>query len=182
MRLELVDQNQLLLRQAETLLDGLADEEYGSPAGEHAGIGPHLRHCIDFYSCFLRDHAGGRVDYDRRERNPRLETDRGTALAEIRRLTEALEAISSEDPGRALAVRVDVSPREDRDTSWSPTSIGRELRFLVSHTVHHFALIAQILRARGVEPGREFGVAPSTLAYWSSEGEAGRETSGSSAA
>jgi uncharacterized damage-inducible protein DinB len=181
MRLELVDQNQLLLRQARELLEGLADEEYSSPAGGRAGIGPHLRHCIDFYTCFLRDWAGARVDYDRRERNPRIEADRHTALAEIARLSEALEAISDADPGRALAVRVDVSPREARDEAWHPTSIGRELRFLVSHTVHHYALIAQILRGRGVEPGREFGVAPSTLAYWRAESEAGTEKSGSSA-
>ena len=42
---------------------------------------------------------------------------------------------------------------------------GRELLFLISHTVHHFALIAFMLRSFGIEPGDKFGVAPSTLRY-----------------
>jgi hypothetical protein len=48
---------------------------------------------------------------------------------------------------------------------WSGTSVGRELQFLVSHTVHHYAVIAAMLRPQGVEPGADFGVAPSTLVY-----------------
>lgn len=178
MRLELVAQNQLLLDQARDLLAGLSDDEYGSPQGDHAGIGPHLRHCIDFYSCFLRDRKSGRVDYDRRERDPRLETDRAVALAELARLAAGLEEVAGAAPSDELEVRVDVSPGEQGAEGWSTTSVGRELRFLVSHTVHHFALIAQILRARGVEPGREFGVAPSTLTYWRSEAEAAGGKSG----
>jgi hypothetical protein len=49
---------------------------------------------------------------------------------------------------------------------WGRSSAERELQFLLSHTVHHYALIALMLRTQGYEPGAEFGVAPSTLAYW----------------
>jgi hypothetical protein len=49
---------------------------------------------------------------------------------------------------------------------WSYSSIGRELQFLLSHTIHHYALIALALRLQGYEPSAEFGVAPSTLQYW----------------
>ena len=48
----------------------------------------------------------------------------------------------------------------------APSSLARELQFLTSHTIHHFAVIALILRAMDVEVDREFGVAPSTLRYW----------------
>jgi hypothetical protein len=34
---------------------------------------------------------------------------------------------------------------------------------LCSHAVHHFALIAMILRAHGIDVDPKFGVAPSTL-------------------
>jgi hypothetical protein len=37
--------------------------------------------------------------------------------------------------------------------------------------VHHYALIAALLRQRGFEPGEEFGVAPATAAHWR-DGEA----------
>jgi hypothetical protein len=50
-------------------------------------------------------------------------------------------------------------------TTWSATSVTRELQFLASHTVHHYAVIAAMLRPQGVEPGNDFGVAPSTLEY-----------------
>jgi hypothetical protein len=49
---------------------------------------------------------------------------------------------------------------------WAVTSLERELQFLLSHTVHHFALVALLLRAQGFEVSADFGVAPSTLAYW----------------
>jgi hypothetical protein len=32
--------------------------------------------------------------------------------------------------------------------------------------VHHYALIALILRLQGFNPAAEFGVAPSTLQHW----------------
>jgi hypothetical protein len=44
--------------------------------------------------------------------------------------------------------------------------MARELGMLLSHTVHHYALIAMLLRARGIEPPADFGVAPSTRAHW----------------
>ena len=55
-------------------------------------------------------------------------------------------------------------PAGSRPT-WSATSVVRELQFLASHTVHHYAVIAAMLRPQGVEPGDDFGVAPSTLQY-----------------
>ncbi len=48
----------------------------------------------------------------------------------------------------------------------SSSSLRRELHFLLSHTVHHYALIAMILARHGVEVEPDFGVAPSTLRHW----------------
>ena len=45
------------------------------------------------------------------------------------------------------------------------TSVLRELEFLLSHTIHHYALVAVMARIQGCEPGPTFGVAPSTLKY-----------------
>jgi hypothetical protein len=52
----------------------------------------------------------------------------------------------------------DSSPR-------SQSTIRRELQFLLSHTVHHYALIAIILKIQGFDCDEDFGVAPSTLKY-----------------
>ena len=45
------------------------------------------------------------------------------------------------------------------------TSLARELEFLVSHTVHHYALVAVLAHAHGVIMPADFGMAPSTLKY-----------------
>ena len=55
---------------------------------------------------------------------------------------------------------------DDAAPPWSTSSVERELQFLSSHTVHHYALIAVILRLNGVQPEEGFGVAPSTQRYW----------------
>jgi len=52
---------------------------------------------------------------------------------------------------------------------WCTSSVLRELDFLQSHTVHHYSLIAMLLRLHEIDPGEDFGVAPSTLKYWKEE-------------
>lgn len=45
------------------------------------------------------------------------------------------------------------------------STIRCELQFLQGHTVHHYALIATMLRSLGLDTSREFGMAPSTLIH-----------------
>lgn len=167
-----VQQNLLFLRQGRDLLELVDDDVYTTPAENRpraAGIGPHLRHCLDFYDCFLRDLDTGRIDYDRRHRQSPIETDRSAALKMIERVAQGLQRLDSEQIDREIQVRHDPTPAESPTHCWHPSTVGRELRFLVSHTVHHYALIALILRTHDVEPGEEFGIAPATLAHWSAD-------------
>ena len=55
------------------------------------------------------------------------------------------------------------------DSPWSNSTIRRELQFLVSHTVHHYALIGLILKTMDVSVPENFGVAPSTLKHEQSQ-------------
>lgn len=150
-----------VLQQGADLLRQLADEQYTLTARPlfHYGVGSHLRHCLDFYQSFLAGLAQGRVDYDARARDERTAQDRHFALARLAWLGESLAEQLAEPWTGPLRVRQDGLP-------WAASSVERELQFLLSHTVHHFALIALILRLQGVEPGPEFGVAPATLEYW----------------
>jgi hypothetical protein len=62
--------------------------------------------------------------------------------------------------------------RVRQDSSvWAASSLARELQFTLSHTVHHYALIALILRLQGFAPPADFGVAPATLQQWQRERE-----------
>lgn len=48
---------------------------------------------------------------------------------------------------------------------WHTSSVGRELQFLVNHTVHHFAMIRGICQRAGNELDPDFGMALSTLRH-----------------
>jgi uncharacterized damage-inducible protein DinB len=124
-----------------------------------------MRHTIDFFRNFLRGLAAGRVDYDARDRDPRLETDRTAAESALLEIIEELRGLDGADAGRPLAVRAEGVVWASPNDGWAASSVDRELQVLLSHTVHHFALIALLLRNRGVEPPMDFGVAPSTSAH-----------------
>lgn len=151
-----------VLQQGLELLAQIDDEQYTITAGTlfAYGVGSHVRHCLDSYACFLQGAPQGCVDYDKRERDELTARDRQHARARIEWTMNTLRAQSAD--ARAWQVRQD-------GPHWAVSSQARELQFLLSHTVHHYALIALILRLQGFEPGAEFGVAPATLEYWQTQ-------------
>jgi len=159
--------HQFLLKQATQLLAGMDPDIYTRPSALclNSAIGGHVRHCLEHYGSLLQGLPGGQVDYDARRRDPAVETRIPAALSLVESILTALgelvhhRRLPSPHP---LMVR---SMHGDGTGDWHPSSAGRELQFLVSHTIHHFALIAALCCVHGipVEPG--FGVAPSTLSY-----------------
>lgn len=162
---ELVAALAAALRQVHDLIGGMTDEQYTrKPGGALASsIGGHVRHNLDHVAAVLAGLPGGAVDYDRRERGTTVETDRGAAMATACRLERDLGRTDwCRLPG---AVRLAVLPSPDRPPVELLTTPDRELAFVLSHTIHHNALIAVIAAAVGayVPPG--FGCAPATVAY-----------------
>jgi uncharacterized damage-inducible protein DinB len=157
----LIAANLAVLGQGANLLARLSDEAYSRVAQPlfDYGVASHVRHCLDSYQRFLQGLETGLIDYDQRQRDPRIERDRHYAQTRIAATMAALQGLMPDLSATVLQARQD-SPH------WTVTSLERELQFLLSHTVHHYALVALMLRTQGIEPGKEFGVAPSTLAYW----------------
>lgn len=161
----LVADNILLLEQCADVLEGLPTEAYATADDRCLGssIGGHVRHCLEHYGSLLTGLDAGTIDYDQRARDRRLQVDveaagaalRSTAAALARRLT----FVRLERPLRVLA------EGEASDGEVTASSIGRELGFLLSHTIHHCALIAVVMRLRGLATPSGFGVAPSTLRH-----------------
>lgn len=126
-----------------------------------ASVGQHLRHCVDHVESFLSGLATGRIDYDSRVRGGDCETDPQAAANRISATVHSLRRLVLNESASVL-VKLDCGPGVD---PWRTSTIGRELQFLVSHLVHHFAIIAIMCRSQGIEPSPEFGVAPSTLRH-----------------
>ena len=156
----LIAENIKVLRQSQKLIAQMSDRlfaEIGAPTLA-SSVGAQFRHCLDFYQCFLRGMKNNKIDYDQRERNELLETNRARAMERIEALTEGLWKLSFGEEQATLWVKQD-SPY------WSVSSLRRELQFLLSHTVHHQALIGLMLQVQGFVPEPEIGVAPSTLEH-----------------
>jgi hypothetical protein len=95
---------------------------------------------------------------------PALERSRSEAAAATRAVRDTLAGLAGHPPRRVLRIQLQ-SAADAEGPEWSESTVGRELQFLVSHTVHHFALIRLLLGGEGPVLGPDFGVAPSTVAH-----------------
>jgi hypothetical protein len=161
----IVSANLALLEQAHELIGRIPDAAFAGASGAGAPVGPQFRHVLEHYGSFLAGRDGGRIDYDARPREAALEGDRDAALVRVRELIGGLRRLAGDDLDRATEARLECGIGGEAE-QWSRTTLRRELHFLLSHTVHHFALIGLLLDRHGVDPGPEFGVAPSTLKAW----------------
>ncbi len=163
----LIEINQTWLRQALALAERLDDAVYtASPNGlEPHRAGAHLRHVLEFYSCFLGGVERGLVDYDARRRETAIESSTRAAAERIREIMRALSRLEASHEDSRMFVRMEDADAAEVTAPWLKSSVNRELQVLSSHTIHHFALISMTLRALGVDMDATFGVAPSTLSY-----------------
>ena len=157
-----------VLRQGIELVEQISNALYANarPPFMNSDVGGHFRHCIDFYNSFLSSFETGRINYLLRKRNQLVEIDRRLAVFEIEAIIEKLRRLSPTDLQSPVRVILEDSSGPLDAQGWSCSSVMRELQSLLSHTIHHYAIIALALRLQGFEPSAEFGVAPSTLAYW----------------
>lgn len=155
------------LRQGIQLMSRLKTEQYIKAHSDcyDSTIGGHVRHNLDHFFCFEEGLKSGKVDYDARERDGFLETDPEYAAAKMERLIQLVDSLSAENLDQSLRVKMDSGASHQEIENWSQSSSRRELQFLISHTIHHYALIATLCSRDGIKLPEDFGVAPSTLRY-----------------
>jgi hypothetical protein len=158
----LLDFNVALLTQARTVVQAHLDPGR-PPFMAHAG--PHLRHVIEHHEALLGAAAEGLVDYDARARERAVERDPAVADARLARLQALLRAPDPRlDLARVVRVRQCVGPDGTAELL-TDSSFGRELAFVASHAVHHFALLRPYCAEHSIEVDTDFGLAPSTIAH-----------------
>ncbi len=147
------------------VIQKMTDEQYGGVAGGIAtaststSIGSHVRHCLDHVAAVAC--GSDRLDYDTRQRGTDVERSRTSARERIDELTVELSKLSGADAARVvrIAAVVDV----DGPVVELESTLGRELAFVISHTVHHHAMITAAAKLAGVVLPERFGWAPSTI-------------------
>jgi hypothetical protein len=154
------------LNQGEDLLTVLSPERYTKrlPLAFNGSIGGHYRHCLDHFTSLLHALDSDVVDYDRRERDLRIEADPAFARRLTRRMRESLECMIPEDLARTVKTRCEVSYVHG-NSPLAVSTYGREMVYTIAHAIHHYALISVMARLLEVTLPSHFGVAPSTIAH-----------------
>lgn len=123
-------------------------------------IGSHVRHCLDHVEALERALVRGVCCYDERVRGTAMEDDPAIACARLKACQLRLTHLDPELLLTPLALSARITA--DGVAVRALTTVGREVTFLISHTIHHAALIAVLLEDRGHERPARFGLAPTT--------------------
>lgn len=154
-----------IVRELGAVVASASPDQYIKRCGEQffdATIGGHVRHCLDHVRALVDGYECGEINYDHRERGTDVETNVAAAAAEIAALVARLDRLGGADSlGR---LRVSVMPARDSQGVIVESTLGRELSFVLSHTIHHNAMVRGMALAVGVSVPESFGYAPSTLA------------------
>lgn len=143
-------------------LDMLTGEQYNRPC-QHlskSSVGQHVRHVIEMFQCLETGYESGVVNYEKRERDAAIETDRTLAQ---RLLKEINNNVSR--PDKLLALEGAYVDDGDNTIRLS-TNYYREVLYNLEHTIHHMALIRVALKElKDIDMPESFGVAPATVKH-----------------
>jgi hypothetical protein len=156
--------NEILL-QLSNLVVSLTDEDYQRPSKSlsNSTIGQHLRHTLEFFICFEQGCSTGVINYDRRNHDKAIETDRQLALDVISRI---MIFVSNLDDHRSVKLEVNYDLDADSFEVLDSTT-SRELVYNIEHAVHHMAImkIGIYEVAPYVILPAGFGIAASTIRH-----------------
>jgi hypothetical protein len=153
-----------VLDQGEALLTGLSDAQYADTVAGGPSIGAHYRHSLEHFKILFEAVPQSHIDYDRRERDARLESERLAALKATRDFRHTARFLATLPADRPIEVLSRISYASPA-ACVAPSTIGREIMYAVSHAIHHHALIAMICDGRRIALPPDFGVAPATIAH-----------------
>lgn len=127
-------------------------------------IGKHFRHIIEFMQILDQQAASGTVDYELRNRVEELEQNPVLAL-EALRASAAQISKSLDHLGQGYTIMHLQTPFVGGQKLAVPSSLGREVLYVIEHAIHHLALIKFLGNRFGIEFPHEVGVAVATLEY-----------------
>jgi hypothetical protein len=152
-----------MLEQALAVLDWFGAARRADDYGD--GIGPHLRHVLEHYEQFFEGLKGRVIDYDARRRDAVVESDAAVARVRVAAMIERLsQFVLSETVPDTIAVML-CGGLDGADRFVTTSTPARELLFLASHAVHHYAIIKPLLTKGGYPLSRDFGKAPATIRH-----------------
>lgn len=141
----------------------LSNEEYSFKTKEfsNASIGEHVRHIFNFYESILKGIETEKIDYDKRNRDSKMETDVFYSISRFKEIIGVLINLKIFETKKFKLIQNSIEIE---------TSLIRELIYANEHLVHHQAIIRIFFLSLHPEKKIQdsFGFAKSTLNYKSS--------------
>ncbi|WP_395338052.1 DinB family protein [Ningiella sp. W23] len=161
-----------ILEQAILLLENLSRAEYQKVIKPHfpSSIGAHMRHVIDHFvaiqSAMATHDASSlsHINYNVRHRHNEVEQSPNAALEELEQLQRWLNSLSDDDCKQNVRVTTEIDISHTKSASCEST-LERELIFVSSHAIHHYALIRIICAMQDKTVPEYFGYAPATITH-----------------
>jgi hypothetical protein len=163
---ELVMAAQEVLLQGLALLFELRDQAYCHVASApfNASVGQHYRHVLEHFQSLIRGISPREINYDARERNPRLQAEVSYASIATCDVLCALKRYSEQTLALPCKVITSVGYGVSNPSTFA-SNVSRELAYCIGHAIHHYAIVRLISHEVGVTVPAEFGVAPSTVIH-----------------
>lgn len=142
-----------------SLLKQLSEDDFTTPCKElsNSTIGEHTRHIIEMFQCLENQYEVGMVNYDKRNRDCKIQTDIEFALQCLANVKNQLEK-----ENKKLMLQQIV----DGEELYIESNYFRELLYNLEHCIHHQALIkVAVLQCEHLQIDDNFGVARSTIEY-----------------
>jgi len=155
-----------ILEQACLYLKGITQEDYVEIVSPNfiSSAGSHVRHIIDHYQSVISGLETGTIDYDLRLRGSKVEEKPQLALEKFEEIATWMKGLTQEELNQNISLSTEVST-STREVQVVNSSLARELIFVGSHAVHHYAMIAQISFAQTSKANTSFGIAPATATF-----------------
>ncbi len=152
------------IEQCEQILKIVSQEVYVDTSRGSSSIAAHIRHILDRFNSFFCGLPAAAIDYDARKRDKEIEHNLEAAcfaLAAIARRVEQLK----QTPFAKDLITVKESVLPSSPAVEISSTVEREMMGLITHSIHHVAIIALQTKAFGYPLDDDFGKAASTLVY-----------------
>ncbi|MEM8909335.1 MAG: hypothetical protein AAGD05_15925 [Bacteroidota bacterium] len=158
-----------LLNQLNHIIDQCNEQDFSKPLKELSGstLGQHVRHTLEFFICLFDARNEKLINYDHRQHDPHIESDRRLAQSVIVSINDFLDK-STED--FEVFFEANYTEAEGNNQSMK-SSFFRELAYNIEHSIHHMALIKIAINhsLNYIVLPEHFGVASSTVRYRSGQ-------------
>ncbi len=147
------------LEDIKSLLIAIDKEDYTNKiiALGDSSIGQHVRHIIEIFYSLTNFHDSGEINYDKRDRDIRIETNPSFAIENLDFIIKNMIKADKD-----LVLIVEDCEKQDL----VKTNYKRELHYNLEHTIHHMALIKVALSLMEINLTDDcFGLAYATIEY-----------------